>query len=245
MRKTFTVALIGGDGAGKTSVARRLLAKLPIRMKYIYMGIGTASSKFSLPTSRLVHFLKTRGDRNQRGEASALESAQSPCTPYEYGRTSRGPVWMMLRTANRLAEAWYRLIFVVIYRMQGYSLIFDRYFVFDAALGNVYDVGAKRKLADEIYYWALKIFYPKPNLVIFLDAPPEALFARKQEAPIEYLSRCREVYRNEGKYMKSFITVDVTQSIDKVVQEVENHILAFSKSKGVGKYAGKHWNRAK
>jgi hypothetical protein len=35
----------------------------------------------------------------------------------------------------------------------------------------------------------LEHFYPKPNLVIYLDAPAEMLFARKKEGTIELLEQ--------------------------------------------------------
>jgi thymidylate kinase len=235
MRKTFTVALIGGDGAGKTSVAKHLLASLPLQMKYMYMGIATASSKFALPTSRLVYILKSRKSKNQKTRTAKENTAHNP-PPQEYGRIKRGQLWTMLRNVNRLLEAWYRQIFVLIYQIQGNSVIFDRHFLFDAALGAVYETGAERNWPDEIYYWTLKTFYPKPDLVIFLDAPAEMLYERKQESTLEYLSRCRDIYRNEGKHVNSFITVDVSQPLDAVSQDVENHVMAFSTSNNVGKY---------
>jgi GTPase SAR1 family protein len=49
----FTVALIGGDGAGKTTIANRLVEDLPFRVKYLYMGFSTISSNAALPTTKL------------------------------------------------------------------------------------------------------------------------------------------------------------------------------------------------
>ena len=56
----FAVAVIGADGAGKTTVTKRLLETLPVRMKYLYMGWNPESSNFALPTSRLMLHLKLR-----------------------------------------------------------------------------------------------------------------------------------------------------------------------------------------
>jgi hypothetical protein len=55
-----TVALIGPDGCGKTSVARLLLQTSRVSMKYLYMGLSIDSSNAALPTSRLVHWWKVR-----------------------------------------------------------------------------------------------------------------------------------------------------------------------------------------
>src|SRR5206468_11488099 len=56
----FTVALIGPDGAGKTTVSRRIEQSLPVPVKYIYMGVNTDASNVMLPTTRAIHALKDR-----------------------------------------------------------------------------------------------------------------------------------------------------------------------------------------
>ena len=57
-RRGFTLALIGPDGAGKTTVARRLAEVLPLPVTYLYMGVSPESSNLLLPTTRLVHAVR-------------------------------------------------------------------------------------------------------------------------------------------------------------------------------------------
>ena len=57
MRAGFTVALIGPDGAGKTTVARALDSELPFPVAYLYMGVNPDSSNHLLFTTRVVHAL--------------------------------------------------------------------------------------------------------------------------------------------------------------------------------------------
>ena len=40
----FSVALVGADGSGKTTISDGLQERLPIPTKYIYMGTATGSS---------------------------------------------------------------------------------------------------------------------------------------------------------------------------------------------------------
>ena len=53
----YTVALIGGDGAGKTTIADQLRDSFPLPLKYLYMGINIESSNVALPTSRIIEKL--------------------------------------------------------------------------------------------------------------------------------------------------------------------------------------------
>ena len=39
-----TIALIGADGSGKTTIAKMLLESPPAKMKYLYMGLNIESS---------------------------------------------------------------------------------------------------------------------------------------------------------------------------------------------------------
>jgi len=64
----FTVALVGPDGAGKTTIARRLVQVLPRPAKYLYMGVNWDASDPLRPTTRLVQRIRrVRGTRPTPG----------------------------------------------------------------------------------------------------------------------------------------------------------------------------------
>src|SRR3954470_15017483 len=56
----LSVALIGCDGAGKTTVARALEADPGLSVRYLYMGVSKDSIDRALPTTRLAHAIKRR-----------------------------------------------------------------------------------------------------------------------------------------------------------------------------------------
>ncbi len=93
----FTVALIGGDGAGKTTVANAILQDSGLPIKYLYMGLSTRSSNRALPTSRLVLLLKKRMYR-KRGPNSAQGAADNiSANELEYAENAHGWLWNAAR----------------------------------------------------------------------------------------------------------------------------------------------------
>ena len=84
----FSVALIGPDGAGKTTIARMLEERSPLPLKYIYMGENIGASNFALPTSRFLEYfrenLRGRGNENRelaqgQAELQQPEPARKSC----------------------------------------------------------------------------------------------------------------------------------------------------------------------
>jgi len=66
--RMFSVALVGPDGAGKSTVGRALLESSPFPCKVIYVGDNLEACKLALPTSRRFRYSrKRRRDRNKAG----------------------------------------------------------------------------------------------------------------------------------------------------------------------------------
>src|SRR6266851_6581158 len=125
-----TVALIGADGAGKTTIGRRLEHALPMPVKYIYMGVNADSTNFLLPTTRLV--------RAVRRACGAGPDVAGPPDPDRVqappkGRTKRvlGSLRSCLSLVNRVCEEWYRQAVAWHYQRKGNVVVFDRHFFSD------------------------------------------------------------------------------------------------------------------
>jgi thymidylate kinase len=226
----FAVAVIGADGAGKTTLTKRLLETFPIPMKYLYMGWNPESSNFALPTSRLMLHLKLRSYRRE-AERLGIDEPEFISTHHPaHRKVHRGKIGTTARLLNRLAEAWYRQMISWIYQLRGNVVVYDRHFLFDAAPGTSGSQVQKEPLDSRIYYWLLSHLYPKPDLVIFLDAPPEVLLERKKETTLEYLRWRRTAFLDQGEKLANFIRVDATAPPDKVLAEVAQHIMQFHAS---------------
>lgn len=231
----FAVALVGPDGSGKTTIAKRLLASFPLPMKYIYMGTAIGSSNFALPTSRFILYLKRRSYRKFLKE-SGRQMAESVSThELEYRKVKRGKTKETMRQVNDLAEEWFRQIVSWLYQLRGYIVLCDRHFVFEhlPESESFHRKGIGR--GYRIHLWFLHHFYPRPQLVIFLDAPAEILFSRKKEWTLERLERHRQGMLEQGQKVLNFVRVDATQPPDKVYARVEQSILQFDADRRAGK----------
>jgi thymidylate kinase len=204
----FTVALIGCDGAGKTTVARALERETGLPVRYLYMGVSAESSNRQLPSTRVAHAIKRRAGP---GPAPRPRRVRRGCRA---GRSA-------LRLVNRLAEEWYRQLIAQAFLTRGSIVVFDRHFLADY---HAFDVaGAARPLSRRIHGWMLMHAYPRPDLVVLLDAPPEVLFARKGEGTLASLARRREDYlglADAAGIDRPFAVVSATQPVDAVVADV-------------------------
>jgi len=224
----FTVAIIGADGAGKTTIASRLLETFPMPMKYIYMGMNAQSSNVALPTSRLIFFLKTRKLKKAQIRAGKPQPEVVSLHSIEHRRDKRGKIGAAARLLNRLAEESYRqCVSWYYYQLRNYIVLYDRHFLFDFSWNPRPD----ERFTNRIHFWFLNHVYPKPDLVIFLDAPPEVLYARKQEVPLDYLRKRREAFMEKGKTMPNFNQIDASQPLDQVYAEVAQQIMQFEAAK--------------
>lgn len=205
----MTVAVVGLDGAGKTTMTRRLVDGLPFETYYLYMGMNPASSNVTLPTTRLVHACQRRGS-----EAASLHDVAARRRP-------RGPLWSTLRTVNRMAEEVTRHLIARVQMRRGRLVITDRDFFIDYAAAAKEPIG----LLDRIHLWFLGAVLPKPDLVVWLDASPAVLSARKPEVPIDYLERRRDRIAALRPAFRHFEVVDAEHSEDEVYRVVEQLVI--------------------
>ncbi len=223
----FTVALIGGDGAGKTTVANYLVEVLPWRVKYLYMGQSTISSNAALPTTKIARILKKKLDRKpQEIKLEQSKLVEPTSNDLHYGYKNRNILWKFARFLNRVIETYWRQLITFYYRIQGVMVIYDRYILFDAAPKKSSNFKMK-KMFDYLEYLIFNYLMPKPDLVIFLDAPSEVLYSRKGEASIKHLNSRRAATLKQGERIKNFVRVDASQPLEQVLEEVESLVNQF------------------
>jgi thymidylate kinase len=217
-----SVALIGPDGAGKTTLTRRLEESGLLPFRYLYMGVDISASNIALPTSRLAEWIKGRS----RERASTLDARFSEDGSKPTDRSEGGNVRAVARLTNRVIEEWYRQLISWYYQLRGYVVLYDRHFLFDFAPEIISAKPAT--LEQRLHSWLLNCLYPRPDLVIFLDAPGEVLFARKGESSVSELERRRVAFLQQGERIRNFVRVDATQPLEDVYAEVISHVLRLN-----------------
>jgi thymidylate kinase len=216
-----TVALIGADGSGKTTVARRLPGLLPVPVRYLYMGVSADSSNISLPTTRIARRIKRAlGAPPDTAGPPSHDRRKPRSRSFLRRRLADGRA--ALRLGNRFAEEWYRQWRAWRWERSGAVVVFDRHFFIDY---HAYDLtGTGRSWSQRLHGAVLGRLYPRPDIVVYLDAPGEVLLARKGEGSVEALERRRDEYRSIAPLVPAFVEVDATRPVDEVAAQVASAI---------------------
>ncbi|MGH8930954.1 MAG: hypothetical protein ACRDZO_10100 [Egibacteraceae bacterium] len=219
----LTVALIGADGAGKTTVARHLARVLDVPVTYLYMGVNLEASGLMLPTTRLALALKRRAGGQPDMTLGSGRPRPVPSEPCAL-RPVRICLKSALRTVNWIAEEGFRESVAWYHHRRGRVVLCDRHFLPDYYAHDVTRVDPARPVASRVHGFFLRQVFPRPDLVVMLDAPAEVLHARKPSGSIEFLESRRAEYLQVREAVDRFEVVDATQPLPVVITAVADLI---------------------
>lgn len=219
----ITVALIGPDGAGKTTIAKLVADSLGVPAKYLYMGINLEASNNMAPTARLLHYVRRWLKRPAQHGPPALTPSPSSKQRFSLWKSTKS----IGRLLHQLSDEWYRQLVTWRWQRRGHVVLFDRHYYFDYYATDIAPGSAARPIGRRIHGYLLQHYYPHPDLVIYLDAPSEVMYARKGEGTVEILEQRRQGYLALGRQLPNFVIVNADQEVAAVVEEVRQVIRGF------------------
>jgi thymidylate kinase len=202
------IALLGVDGAGKSTVMARIASDL--------------SPAF--PATKLYHRRPLASIRRWRERFYVGKGDESKHIIDTHAQPHRNRAASLAKLAFWWADYMFLGYIADIFpRLVDSTLVlFDRYYYDLLVYPKRYRYGGPLWLA----YFVGQLI-PRPHLVILLDAPPEVIQARKQEVSPEETARQREAYLQLVEEMPNGRVVDASKPLSNVIVEVEGIILDY------------------
>ena len=215
--KGRTVALIGGDGSGKSSVARRLVDDSEFRFTYLYMGPSLSSASHLLPSSRVVLAIKRFRHPDSAARSLDSDTLESRDRPSSIAR-------FLLRSLVQFSEVVHREVRVRFRLRRGIDVVFDRHVLFE--IWPVEHPTAVLERTRNAYARLLRLTCRPPDRTLLLVADPEVMLSRKGETDTGYLERRNLEWLEMAAADPSMSLVDANRSLDEVYLQV--HALVSS-----------------
>jgi thymidylate kinase len=127
----------------------------------------------------------------------------------------RRPLMRALGALNNLVEQGVRYRVGAYHRRRGRLVVFDRY-----SAGSLMAAQQDGALHKRLRRWALRQLCPPPDMVVYLDAPADTLYQRKQEHSPEQLEGQRQRYLKILGGVARTTIVDARRGPDEVRRQV-------------------------
>lgn len=207
----LVVAVVGPDGAGKSTLAERLpeaTSGLFRRSTRVHFRPGLLPSRASL-----------RGETGPVTEPHALPSRGAVASllflGYHFADWLLGG-WMLLEPRRRRSD-------LVVLERGWWDLAVDP---------RRYRVGLPPALVE-----ALGRVLPKPDLVLVLDAPAAVMHARKPELPTEELERQRRAWHKLRIPRAEKVVLDATRPVEEVLAGAREAVVVHLERRAVRRLA--------
>jgi len=211
------IAFTGVDGSGKTTQAKLLVERLNQNV----LGVSYVWSRWSpLCLRPLIKKWKNSVTRNMDKSNHELDKIRD-----NKQRLLSKPVFRWLWIASFFID--YSLQMFVKIRIKMFRkriIISDRIF-YDSVIDQAINLGKRKDLLlDSMNFSLMKIFFPKPDLVIYIDCPEEIAFLRKADVTeTGYIKERRKLYlKLADKY--GWTKVDGTLPIDEIAVHVKDRV---------------------
>ena len=222
----FVVALVGPDGAGKSTLAARLEDDLDMPVRRVYAGDNPDVQPGVLPTTRALWWFRRR---RGRGPVHGPPPTETPPRRPVARKLIGAPVLLVLLVLQ-CAEERARLRPCERLVRDGYVVVLDRSYLHDHHRHDI--AAAKRSPAQRMHGWWLERVLPRPDLTVVLDAPAEVLHRRKPEGTLDGLADRRRDYDGLDHLTAAAVHVDADRPLAEVQADVVAAIRSYDRDRG-------------
>lgn len=214
------INIIGIDGAGKTTLAKSLVADLQShdpKVQYKYCQYF-AKLLYPVKLAARLSVMRRTDEFKDYDEYNRVKQGTSSRFPRLAGMYAG--IWLIDYVMQVLLKVSMPLVF-------GKKLVVDRY-IYDIAVNISLtanrDLGYAEKMIAAFYRFA-----PKPNITIFIDLPDAVAFSRKGDIQdVAYLQERSERYRVlAGKY--GFYKIDGTKTPEQMLDDARQIVTAHGR----------------
>jgi len=218
-RKGQLICFIGIDGAGKTTLAKRMDSAFKdqgLDSQYVYGRVTPFISRLFMGLGRILLLKRKKEDIFSDYNAYTTQKQKI----LKNGYLSKIYTWSLL--TDQVIQANMRLRFKL---LSGKTLFCDRY-VFDTVITDIVpNLQISPEDAMSLISQLLNIM-PKPDLIFLIDLPSEIAYSRKNDVPhISYLSERRELYcLLREKLDTKIVVLDGSNTPDFIFEQSSNAI---------------------
>ena len=214
MKRGYLIVFTGIDGSGKTTQVELLVKSLQkdgIEVSYVW-------SRWEPFLLRPFISMWKKNKSDGKGSTKDFHAAKD-----EKQKLLNNPVirylWLLFFFIDYGFQI-FRKIRIGLLKRQ--LIISDRIF-YDSVIDQAINLGKRKDwLLNSLDSFWSRIFFPKPDLVIYIDCPERIAFSRKTDAPnLEYLLDRRRLYKRLADRF-GWITIDGTQDVDKIAIQIRD-----------------------
>jgi thymidylate kinase len=237
-RKGFLVAVLGADGAGKSTVTELVVKQLPrpdlpLPAVRAYLGDDLPPDIPVLATTRwLRRRWEKSGAPDGAPEAPAETSTSAPGSTSSQGAGTKPPlrqkVAQTVSTLAAMAEELHQSRKALAAARRGNVVFLDRHFYYDYYFHHV--AIRPSSMIERLHGKWVAHALPRPSVAICLDAPAELLYERQPERTFEQRVVRRAEYLKMAEQV-GLTVIDAARPLDDVVDDVIRIVKAAVESR--------------